>query len=91
MNRIDVVWQRIKEHEGEQFYTITGKAFNYSVKGDYVELHNTNQSLPKSYFSEALTIAPLQKPSDLKYKLPREPRGTSYIFAILTDKRISTD
>ena len=85
MYNIETIWNRIKKHEGEQFFTITGIAYDFSVDDEYVILHNTNQKLPKTYFEQALTLMPLKKPSDLK-KLPREPRGTSYIYGILMDK-----
>lgn len=89
----EIIWERIKRHQGEKFYTVTKRVeFDYSVKGSSVKLHNTNQDLSKKYFERTLQLKTVKKPSDIRIANERgeikEPRGTSYIYGILSDPRI---
>lgn len=80
---LEVVWERIKEFEGEEFKQIRGGEFHYKVNGNILELSRTNQSISKGTIKEALLHVPLKNTTSLQ-KL----RAPSYLFAILMDNRI---
>lgn len=46
--RIDIVWNRIVQHQSETFHQIRGKEFTYEVIGERIVLHTTNQHISKS-------------------------------------------
>ena len=50
------VWNNVKKHAGEKFYTKTGVEFSYHVRNDYIILENTNRSIPRKQLEEALLI-----------------------------------
>ena len=80
---IETVWNNIKQHEGERFYTIGKRiAYNYVVNEDYIIINNDpRRKIPKGYFEKALCIT---NPTPSKINL----RGQSYICGIITDRRI---
>lgn len=84
MTGIDTVWGRIIAHQGEAFHQIRGKAFSYRVQGNALGPTTTNRNLPKSDFAKALDLVPLRGPGEIQHL-----QGPSYIYAILTDRRIS--
>jgi len=80
------VWQRIVLLQGQTFYQKTGKPFTYTVSGNSVRLQTTNRQLSRSQFSRAFDRVPLHGPGQLQ-----DLQGPSYLFAILTDTRVTGD
>ncbi len=80
---IQLVWQRIKDHEGEIFYQKRGGEFTYTVKGNTLHLSRTNRSVSRPTFEKALRYVPLENTVPIQ-KL----QAPSYLYAILMDKRI---
>jgi hypothetical protein len=88
-NDLDQIWGRIKDHGGEEFRTVRGEPFSYDVHGNIVVPRPqrgtpTARQLPKSDFEKAWARKPLSGPSQIK-----DLQGSSYIYGILTDPRIS--
>jgi hypothetical protein len=78
--RADDLWELIARCSGKQFATKTGIPFEFTVDGDTLHLHNTNQELSRRQFEDAASRKGITKPSDLG-----DLRGSSYIWAILQD------
>lgn len=85
MNAFDQVWEHIRSHQGETFRQKRGGTFKYRVASSMVIPDRTNHSLPRSQFEEALARMPVTGPGELN-----DLRGPSYLYAILTDPRISS-
>lgn len=82
---INITWNKIKEHEGEEFYTLRGKAYKYVVYDDFFVVVNIKGSrITKIYIEKALQI---ENPTPKKIEL-EGCWGPSYIYGIITDKRI---
>lgn len=75
--------QKLKELEGEIFYTKSKIPFTYHFANENAIQINDRKPyhLSISNFEKALEKSPA-KPSDLK-----ELRGSSYVFGIITDNR----
>lgn len=84
MAPIDVLWSRIIRCSGEVFRQQRGKAFTYSVSGDTVYLDTANQDVSRHQIAEAVGRMPLTGPDDIG-----DLEGSRYIYAILTDRRIT--
>jgi hypothetical protein len=82
----DELWQRIVLLQGETFHQKTGKPFTYTVSGNSVCLRTTNRQLPRSHFARAVDRAPLDGPGQLQ-----DLQGPSYLFAVLSDPRVTGD
>jgi len=82
---MNTVWRRIVAHQGETFHQKRGKPFTYTVDREHVIPNTTNQQVLRSQFEKALRLMPLAGPGEIQHL-----RGPSYIYAILTDARIST-
>jgi len=82
----DVVWQRIVTLQGQTFCQKRGKAFRYRVSGNSVVPSTTSRQLARSQFARAYERAPLRGPGQLQ-----DLQGPSYLFAILTDARVTAD
>ena len=80
----DSVWMNIMTLEGQVFRQKLGKTFTYRMAGNAVVPDTTNQLLSRSQFEKAYTRMPVNGPSDLQ-----DLRGPSYLFAILSDPRIT--
>jgi hypothetical protein len=80
----DVVWERILQHQGEEFRQRRGGAFTYEVRGDVLMPDRTATGIARSQFEQAYEFVPLAKVSEVPARL----WGPSYIFAILMDERI---
>lgn len=79
------IWNNIKRYEGEIFSTITGKSYSYSVHGDYLIVNGINGGkIKKDSFEKAIRIA---DPTPKKIE-SAGCWGTSYVYGIVTDKRI---
>lgn len=84
MAAIDTVWYRIIAYSGAAFHPGRGRSFTYSVSGDTVYLDTTLKNLSRSQIAVALTRMPLSHPVQLS-----DLDGPSYMYAILTDPRIT--
>jgi hypothetical protein len=84
MNDCDQIWTNILKHEGEQFYTITGRPCSYKISGNQIVLLNTNRNIPRSNIERALAVV---NPTVSKFE-SMNLQGPSYIMAIITDPRI---
>ncbi len=80
----ELAWEKIKRCEGEEFCTVTGKKFTYRMMGNSVVPTHTNYPLAKSNFEKAFRIKDLNGPGQISATL----RGSSYVYAIITDARI---
>ena len=84
VNQIDKVWENIRKHEGETFYTQKRKIpFTYMVKDNYIVINNNARRgrITREKLEEALLIVnPI--PSKIGGWAP------SYICSIITDSRI---
>lgn len=56
MSEFDKVWSNILKHEGEEFYTVTGKPCSYRISGNQVVLLNTNRNISRSNIERALGV-----------------------------------
>lgn len=82
---IEIVWNNIKHHQGDIFYTITGKPYRYKVHNDYLTIEDIKGSnIKKGYIEKAIRI---DNPTPKKIEL-EGCWGPSYIYGIITDKRI---
>jgi hypothetical protein len=82
------VWDRVVRHQGDEFQTITGLPFTYEVEGSsgiwfYRDGQRINRRLGRGELVSALQKCPLHGPTDL-----REFQDPSYLFGLLTDRRI---
>jgi hypothetical protein len=84
MTDIDAIWNRLKEHAGEEFKTSSGLPFIYHIQGGQFVTTRTDYPLPKSDFAKALAYVPIRKTADIQKLV----RGPSYIFAVYNDPRI---
>lgn len=80
---IDVVWARIRAHEGETFRQVRGGEFMYTIASGQLRPDRTNRNLPRSDFERAVALVPLARPGQIQ-----RLQGPSYIFAVLMDERI---
>ena len=81
---IEMVWRRLKQHEGEDFRTVRGLAFKYSFRDEQFIPSRTKYQIGKAEFIKAFDLYPFKKVSDMGSIV----RGGSYVFAVLTDPRI---
>ena len=80
----ETIWLSIKNHEGEDFRTVLGLRFTYRVENDYLTTTRTDYPISIKDFEKAYSLKRLEGPGQLANLV----RGPSYVFAILTDKRI---
>lgn len=79
----EVIWDRIIKNEGEIFKQIKGKEFTYQIVGNGLKLSTTNQIVSKAVVEKAIALLPIENTVPLQHL-----RAPSYLYAILTDKRI---
>lgn len=82
---IDMIWNNVLANEGEVFHQIKGKAFTYTANSSKtsISLSTTNQSITKNLLGKAVMLLPFSDTIPLQHL-----RAPSYLYAILTDKRI---
>ena len=85
------VWARIERHQGQQFKTKRGLSFTHKVEGSngiwfFREGKRIEQRLWRGEVEKALHKLPLEGPSDIK-----EFRDSSYLYGLLTDRRIISE
>lgn len=78
------IWEKIKQHQGETFHTVRGLEFSYRVEGEKIIHTRSTETISRTDFEKAELLAP-QKPSDLHNVV----WGPSYVYAIITDPRIT--
>jgi hypothetical protein len=81
---VEIVWDRLKVLEGQEFKTIRGLPFTYTIIGNVFRPSRTEYNLGISDFQKALELVPLSGPG----KLGDLVRGQPYIWAVLHDERI---
>lgn len=81
----ETVWERVREHQGETFRTITGLEFRYTVRGWVVTHDRARGGISKSAFSKAWEQWPVSGPGAFANRV----RGSAYVWAILSESRIS--
>ncbi|MGW5365981.1 hypothetical protein [Actinopolymorpha pittospori] len=90
MATIATIWERIQQHAGAEFRTVTGLPFSYQVPGQYLRVtrgaSDVNRFLSRTNFERALEMMPAPSPGVLKGR-----QGASYTWAILMDPRIRQD
>ena len=83
----EVLWARIKKHEGLQFHTATDLPFSYKVDGNGVWFfrggRKVNRKLTRTQFNIAITRCPLRTTTEIK-----DLMDYPYLFAVLMDRRI---
>ncbi|SEB27566.1 hypothetical protein [Paenibacillus sp. 276b] len=84
MLEFELVWQKILELEGEEFWQLRGKGFKYKVSGNSLILSTTNYSIPKSQAEAAWRKMPLKGPGQINDLV-----APSYLFALLSDTRVT--
>jgi len=84
MPNIDDVWHRIVEHAGERFRQVRGREFTYTICGNVLRLDTTPWSFSKGHLKRALSLLPLESTVPIRHLM-----APSYIFALLTDRRIA--
>lgn len=82
--KFEDTWNSIISHAGEEFFTKRNLAFRYKIINNSVVPDRTNYPLSKANFEKAAQLLPLDGPGQISDLV----RGSSYVFAILTDKRI---
>jgi len=83
-DKFEGIWSRTLLAAGEEFLTITGKPFTYAIVRGAVVLENTARVLARSQFERAAVRASISGPGQLQ-----DLQGPSYVFAILTDRRVA--
>ena len=79
------IWNNIKLCEGETFKTIRGREYKYVVYSDFVLINDdVKRKIAKNSFEKAMLI---NNPSPSKIK-DEGIWGPSYVYGIITDKRI---
>ena len=83
----DSVWQKIIMSENNNFKTVTGKVFSYTISGTLlhpVVKDKEIRNISKNNIEKAFLEWPVSKPSGFSSSI----QGTSYLFALFADKRI---
>lgn len=82
------VWTKIEQYQGEVFHTKRGLPFTYSIRNRYIIPNRARQQLIDSYVEAVWAMGRLEGPGDIRER-DRRIRGTTYIWAILHDPRIT--
>jgi len=78
------IWANIVGCAGQEFETVTRLPFTYRIVGNAVVTSRTGQRLTRRMFERAAQIENLSGPGQISGSI----RGSSYIYAILSDRRI---
>jgi hypothetical protein len=86
--REEQVWQRITEHQGDEFRTITGLPFTYEIDGNsgiwfYRDRRRIEKRLGRHDVDKAIRRCPLTNTVEI-----RDCFDPAYLFALLMDSRI---
>ncbi len=87
MGDFESTWFLIRRYAGQKFYRVRDVEFIYRVEKDYVIPSDTGIPIPKKHFEEAAVL--IYSTGKVSPAVPaRHLRGLSYLYAILTDRRI---
>ncbi len=78
------MWARLKDLEGEEFETKTGKPFTFEISGGVFKPTHVAQNIAKGNFEKALALWPLDGPGEISAVV----RGSAYVWAVLHDPRV---
>ncbi len=85
----ETIWSRIVAHAGETFHLKEGRKeddeLTYKIKGTGFYPSRTNYRISKANFEEVYPMVPIDGPGKIKDIV----RGSSYVWAVLHDRRIS--
>jgi hypothetical protein len=81
------VWYRIEQHVGEVFETKRASEFTYWLDQGGFFPTGRNHRIDISDFKNAYRNVPCEGPTAISRGI-REVRGSSYIWAVLHDRRI---
>jgi len=79
------IWNQIIELNGQQFRLIRGDPFTYEVIGNSLIPSRAKQTISRSDFEKAFTMVPISGPGKIRDLV----RGSSYVWAVLHDERVS--
>ena len=83
----ETIWQRIEQHQGEQFYTARRLPVTYQVEGNGIWFFRDGRRIERkaarSQVEEAISRCPLRSTTEIKDLI-----DFAYLYAILTDRRI---
>jgi hypothetical protein len=89
MSDASALWNRIISLEGQTFQTKTGLPVAFRVgPGHIVPIRDgreLNRQIPQGDFVKALELMPLHGPGEIRDLV----QGSAYVYAILTDRRVS--
>ena len=80
---LDELWNRLNEHQGEEFTQIRGGGFRYGTTDTALFPDRTAWQIPRKHFGEAQAFVPLKNTVVVQHLY-----GPSYIYALLMDRRI---
>jgi hypothetical protein len=80
---IDVIWSRLRAHEGAIFRQVRGAEFRYAITDSALRPDRTDWNIPRGHIEEALSLVPLANTVAVQHLF-----GPSYIYAVLMDPRI---
>ncbi len=86
----ETIWQRIVDLAGQEFQTTTGRTFTFRIEdGTWFRPcpggEPTNRRISRAALEQAWNVWPVEGPS----KFPKSLMGTSYIWGIFSDPRIT--
>jgi len=86
-NVTDTIWNRIDNHQGEQFHTVKGLPFTFAVEGPGIwffrDGRRVNRKLSRRQVDMAISRCPLRTTTEI-----RDLIDYPYLFALLNDARI---
>lgn len=85
MVNFETAWARIVAFAGDQFSIKNGSPLHYRIEQEYVYPDRTHWRISKKDFAKAWELMPLSGPGVIHNLV----QGPSYVYAILTDARIS--
>ena len=85
---MDELWNRIRNYEGETFFTATGLPFTYTILGGE-KLQPIREGSPRWIVSRATLEKAVSMLHEKKAVFNRAIIAPSYVYAILTDPRIA--
>lgn len=81
----EAVWQRIRDHEGCEFTTVTGLPLTYRAREGSIVESRSGGSISRASFAKAWRQWPVTGSGDFVDGV----RSPSYVWAILSDPRIA--
>jgi hypothetical protein len=83
----DLVWARLKAHQGEVFFTATRLPFTYQIEGNglwfFREGDRINRKLTRAQVNTGVARCPIAKTTEIADLI-----DYAYLFGLLTDSRV---